>query len=349
MGNPDSRFLGIVEYVKPDNRFARVRPLYEVSDDSWLPVNAEEEFPNEGLVYWPNPQISAKDALIFFKTRHIGYDKDNFMVVEPDFANEVIDFRQYGGTEFVRQSVCSNGITWLKPTNPVWLWVTDDLLIGPVHLDKYSDNQWAIDKNHRHQLGLHQIDSFNICRISHPQGERYVIDKIQLLQLHGYVDWDEDESVVRRALKFAVEQAREVGEEVTLTKRLIDQAAKRTAQMGETPDLRLKQYRLERVRALLPEVLQTGNLAKEICDEICQLPIIQEQLRVATEQERERALAELKNNLALEFERLDGLRKQCAEVESLIANLKGEYENAQASTAARGPRKRDEYPDGQGS
>ncbi|MCI0392416.1 MAG: hypothetical protein MOB07_27105 [Acidobacteria bacterium] len=335
MGNPDSRFLGIVEYVKPDNRFARVRPLYEISDDSWRPVNAEEEFLNEGLVYWPNPQIPAKDALIFFKARHIGYDKDNFMVVEPDFANEVIDLRQYGGIELIRQSVCSNGITWFKPANPVWLWVTDNRLIGPVHLDKYSDNRWAIDKNHRHQLGLHLVDRFNICHINTTQGERYVINKIQLLRLYSYVDWDEDENVVRRALKFAVEQAREAGEEVTLTKRLIDQAAKRTAQMGETPDLRLKQYRLERAIALLPEVLQTVSLAKEICDEICQLPIIQEQLRAAAEQERERALAELKNNLALEFERLDGLRKQCAEVESLIANLKSEYENAQATHQRR--------------
>jgi hypothetical protein len=59
---PRGEFLARIEYLKPpdqENRFARLRPLYEIDANGWRSVTTpQSEFPNEGLVFSWNPQPS---------------------------------------------------------------------------------------------------------------------------------------------------------------------------------------------------------------------------------------------------------------------------------------------------
>lgn len=59
---PPGRYLAVVEFLSttPPNRFARARPLYQINDDYWQPIQAgDSRFADEGLVYWWQPPSHA--------------------------------------------------------------------------------------------------------------------------------------------------------------------------------------------------------------------------------------------------------------------------------------------------
>src|SRR5436305_1250040 len=91
--------LGLVDWTDRDKRgspIAGVRPLIEMQKAEWREIDAAEEFPSQGQVFWPNANTASEGSLIIFSAEPNVGQKDEFKVVDPRPAYEVLDLRSYG-------------------------------------------------------------------------------------------------------------------------------------------------------------------------------------------------------------------------------------------------------------
>jgi len=88
---PAGRFLARVEFLKDlPSRFARLRPLYQIDDQPWCPVEDDgSRFPDEGSVFWWRPPSTVADDTLWVVTldsqQQYGSDqrhKDRYQVAE---------------------------------------------------------------------------------------------------------------------------------------------------------------------------------------------------------------------------------------------------------------------------
>src|SRR5438552_9462217 len=99
------KVIGLVEWIDRDKRgnpIAGVHPLIEIQKGVWRSINATEEFPSQGQVFWPNAQTAVKDSMVIFRAEPNSGQKDEFMVVDPKSVFEVLDLRRYGTPAEVR-------------------------------------------------------------------------------------------------------------------------------------------------------------------------------------------------------------------------------------------------------
>ena len=64
------KLLGVIEWTEVDkwgSPIAGVRPLVEITKSEWRPIDAKEEFPSRGQVFWPNAQQATENALLVFR------------------------------------------------------------------------------------------------------------------------------------------------------------------------------------------------------------------------------------------------------------------------------------------
>ena len=88
------KVLGLVQWInrdKHDHLIAGVRPLLEIQSGEWRPISAVEEFPSKGQVLWWNAQIAVEDSLVTFRAEPNPGQKDEWKVVDPKPAFEVLD------------------------------------------------------------------------------------------------------------------------------------------------------------------------------------------------------------------------------------------------------------------
>ena len=141
------KVLGLVEWIGNDKHgspIARVRPLVEIQQEEWRGIYAHElakEFPLHGLVFWPNAQIAKEQSLIVFRPEPNPGFRDEFRVVDPKLASEILDLREYGTASEVRD-VLAEGIRLPGPVGKVkvLIWCKPNMLVGPVELNRRADD-----------------------------------------------------------------------------------------------------------------------------------------------------------------------------------------------------------------
>jgi hypothetical protein len=260
------RLLGVVQWTnrdKHDNPIAGVRPLHEVGENEWRIIDAAE-FPSQGQVFWWNAQGSFEDQLIFFRAVPNPGQKDEFTVADPNPAIEAIDLRTYGTATEVRTALV-NGIRLPGRAGivRVSVWCKPDVLLGPVELNRVAGTVKLAGTN------LHRVMACTGAAI-----RRVTVDRTERL-LHvdssapsGYVDWDDDSVVLRRALEIAVRVAKQSGHDPGLSKRRIEEAARALAAQGLGLDAQLDRDRLERALTLVRSTDVISRSARELVDQL---------------------------------------------------------------------------------
>ena len=323
------KVLGVVlwtNYDKGGHPIAGVRPLFEIQRTGLRPIDAVEEFPSQGQVFWPSAQAAVEEALVTFRAEsNPGQHKDDFKVVEPRPAPEVLDFRQLGTPTEVRAAL-SAGI-WLPGpfgTMRALVWCGPDVVVGPVELTRVAPGTLKLS-------GAHLVRIPCFVGIA-PQPvilngrERFV--RIEEASPSGYVDWDDDATVLRRALEAAVRMAKQDGQDNVQTKKQIDDAARALAIHGIGPDAQLDRYRLERALALCTNVDALANLAPRLVDVVREHPVVQaglDELRATVRSDIEQSVrAEIAQTLVREQAELRGATETLARTRSALAA--GEHE-----------------------
>jgi hypothetical protein len=297
------KVLGVVQWTNQDKRgsaIAGVRPLIELQKGEWRPINAAEEFPSQGQVFWPNAQAAVEDSLVIFRAESNAGQKDEFKVVEPKPVYEVLDLRRYGTAAEVR-AVLIDGVRLPGPVGTVraLIWCKPDALVGPVELSRVATGTARLVGTNLHRLSMYSGAQVRPVHVDH--SERLL--RVDDAGPSGYVDWDDDAVVLRRALEAAVRVAKQSGHDPGQTKRQIEDAARALAAQGG-PDAQLDRYRLERALSLLENTQAVVRNAGDLAERLREHPAIKAALdefeaKIRTDVEQS-ARAELDRGLARE-------------------------------------------------
>jgi len=113
--------LGVVDRfgIVKSGPGARLRPLFQASEDKTRWVTLEEEFPNSGVVSWwqPSPEAESNKAWIFQIEPSWSYDADNEphdyygAKGSPSPAVELIDLSMAADTEDTRAFLLEEGLS----------------------------------------------------------------------------------------------------------------------------------------------------------------------------------------------------------------------------------------------
>lgn len=296
--------LGLVQWTDRDKRgsaIAGVRPLIELQKGQWRAINAPEEFPSQGQVFWPNAQAATENSLIIFRAESNAGQKDEFKVVEPKPAYEVLDLRRYGTAVEVRAALAEGvRVPGSVGTVRVLIWCKPDVLVGPVELTRVATGTARLVGANLHRLSMY------VGAQIHP----VIVDRTErLLRVDdagpsGYVDWDDDAVVLRRALEAAVRVAKHAGRDTGQTTKQIEDAARALASQGVGLDAQLDRFRLERALLLLKNTEAVTRSAGELAELLRDHPAIKDSLDSLAAKVRadieQSARAELEQELARE-------------------------------------------------
>ena len=244
------KVLGLVEWTDRDKRgspIAGVRPLIELQKGEWRLINAADEFPTRGQLFWPNAQAATLDSLVIFRAEPNTGQKDEYRVAEPKPAYEVLDLRRYGTASEARAALVE-GVRLPGPVGTVraLIWCKPDVLIGPVELNRVATGSVRLVVTNVHRLAMYS--GAQVRPVPVDRTERLL--RVDDAAPSGYVDWDDDTFVLRRALDAAARVARQAGHDAGQTKKQVEEAARAlAAQSG--PEAELDRYRLARALSLL--------------------------------------------------------------------------------------------------
>ncbi len=330
------KVVGIVRWRNHDkagNPIAGVEPLFELEPDKWRAVNAAEEFPTQGQVFWPFAREAAENQIIFFRAEDNRGQKDEFRVVEPHLALEIIDLRRVGSPSEVRAALTAGVRGFDACQGLVLVRCAPDLFVGPVRLNRSPAGGLTLDAAARDRVPCHsRIASGDIRTLRDGRNERTILagphGTASLGTPTGYVDWDDDKLVFRRALAAAVARARRTGPDPGLTKRLIDEAADSLAGDGGGAELQLERFRLERARILSSESALITTSASELASLLMGHPSV----ITALDNLKRQALDDLEASMRSEIEqRLAALRRELQELEETGVSAKNSLEETRAA------------------
>jgi len=300
--------LGVVTGAKPDKRgepVAWVKPLFDVTD-SWREADPEE-YPTRGYLFWPQANDAVRDALVFVHPRENSVRmpgvKDDYMVADPHPAIEVIDFRTMGDLEHVRAALTDGVKLSGVHVGRVLLWCDGNTCVGPVGLVS-NPTGTTLEKSNRHRIPTFRLKSEDIKAVSYEVANRYVLSKTTLGGPDGYVDWDDDRQLVKRAIEYSIEAARRSGSTVDRAKQLVDETLERLDGRTSPADLRLELYRLERAAPLLENVVQSKESAASLLNSLRELPVIKQELDQVKLEERALIRSQMENALKTERDEL---------------------------------------------
>lgn len=332
------KVLGVVQWTNKDKAgfpIAGVKPVVEFQKSTWRPIDATEEFPANGQVFWPNAQAATEGALVSFRAEPNPGQKDEFKVVEPRFAHEVIDLRAYGDAAAVRSALAAGiELPWHVGSIRVLAWCAPDLLVGPIDLDHAVGNKWRLHAS----SNLHHLPTFTgttVKPIVIDRHERLV--RVDELAPTGFVDWDDDVVVLRRAVEASVRVAKQAGQDTGKTKRQIDEAAQALSAIGLGSEAGLDLYRLQRAIALIGKSELVSANAAELANALREHPAVRTALEVLgsnVRDEVEKATrTDLEGRLASEREALTAAVDARAAAEAKLGSLEGEVAQAKARLA----------------
>jgi hypothetical protein len=270
------KVIGRVEWTNRDrnsNPIAVVRPIVEVLKEDWRFINSDEEFPTQGQIFWLNAVDATEDSIVSCRTEPNNAPKYEYKVAEPRPIYEVIDLRSLG-TAFEAREALVRGISLPGPTSSlkVFIWCSPNLLVGPIELKREKAIATLVVKN------AHCINVYNnpqIRSITLPNTER----SQRLLRIDdnppsGYVDWDDDLAVLRRALEAAVKIAKQGGVEVAYSRKQIEEAVVAIASQGIGATVELDRYRLEHAARLLKDSGLIAQISESISEALRDHPSV---------------------------------------------------------------------------
>jgi hypothetical protein len=342
------KVLGLVEWIGNDKHgspIARVRPLVEIQQEEWRGIYAHElakEFPLHGLVFWPNAQIAKEQSLIVFRPEPNPGFRDEFRVVDPKPASEILDLREYGTASEVR-NVLAEGIRLPGPVGKVkvLIWCKPNMLVGPVELNRRADDIAKLVSSNLDRLKTYKEPKVNYVIVD----EKKRLVRIDESAPFGYVDWDDDAIVLRRALETAVRVAKQVEQNTCQTKKQIEEAARALVSQGVGLDAQLDSYRLERAISLLKNTDVVTHMADKLTEILREHPVIKVSLDEFTEKIHadieQSARVDLEQRLKHEYAKLekttkthDKTKSELAEKEKELQKVKGLLANLQGQVAS---------------
>ncbi len=271
------KVIGIVRWRTNDragNPIAGVEPLYEVIDGStWRPVNAADEFPTQGQVFWPLAREAVEDTVVFFRAEDNRSQKDKYRVVDAHPAVEVVDLRQVGDPGAVKAALTIGLRRHELREGVAMVRCETDVLVGPIKLVKRPNGLFTFEASNPDRIPcfaggvdgeLRTINDGRMARAVLPRP----LGAMPVGPPTGFVDWDDDRLIVRRALTAAVTRAKRGGADPGLTTRMIDEAAAAVTGDSGGPELELERYRLERAIALCSEASFVSDLAADIAADL---------------------------------------------------------------------------------
>lgn len=270
------KVLAVVNWKTTDklgNPIAGLVPLLDVTKSDWRTIDATEEFPSQGQIFWPLAKDATERALFFVNARENPGQKDEYRVESVEPVTEVIDARSWGGPAAIRSSLTHGFRRTDLAGKLVFLWHEPTRLIGPIRLVAGPVGTVVLDAGPKDRVKTFRIQPDWIKTIHDGRVDRQVLGR-ELGVPSGFIDWDEDRMVLRRALTTAVELAKGRGSDPGLTKRLIDEAAEASASAGAGPDAELNQYRLQRAAALCAEAGFVESLGAEFCEPLLEHPSV---------------------------------------------------------------------------
>jgi hypothetical protein len=260
--------LGVVLWTDRDKRgipVGGVRPLAELQKSEWRDVDAVDEFPSQGQVFWPNAQGAIQDSFVLFRAEPNPGHKDDYRVAEPKLALEVLDLRSVGSAAEVR-SALAEGVRFpgQAVTARVLVWCEPDLLVGPVELTRNGQSTAKLTGTNLHKLAAYS--GAQVRSIPVDGAERLL--RLDESPPTSFVDWDEDAVVLRRGIEVAVRAASQAGGHPTLTKKQIEETAHLLISKGVVgTGAQLDRYRIEKALQLL----QNSDAITQSADQIAAL------------------------------------------------------------------------------
>lgn len=343
------KVLGIVQWTGFDKRgqIAGVRPLFDVTKAEWTPIDAKEDFPELGEAFWPNAPKAMEGALVTFRAEpNHGQPKHRFKVGAPKLELTVLDLRKYGDPSGARAALARGAVQLPGAAGQLSALVlcADDVLVGPVELTRVATGTVRLSGANLAKVASYSGFALRPVPVSATESRLLRIDE---RAPSGYVDWDEDAVVVRRALEIAVRVAKQSGSDTGQTRRQIEEAAAALVAQGVGVDAQLERYRVDRALAVCRgSGAVVASIAPDLVTLLREHPIVRGQLdelrtkvraeiehaaRGEVEQALERELFEL-NEVKAEHERLKelvaGAELELARVTADVADVQKRAENA---------------------
>lgn len=276
------KMIGVVQRTGRDKNgiaIASVVPLVENKGGEWRTIDAQDEFPTRGQVFWFAANQAIEDSLVHFRPDPNPGQKDEFRLLDPEPVWEVIDLRGLGDATEIRTALV-NGlkIPGLTVATRGLLRCKPDDLVGPVDLARAPDNTVKLSGSALHRVPLYRGAVFRSIAVN---GRERLI-RVDETAPSGFVDWDEDAIVLKRAIEVAVRVAKQEGRDTGHTKKQVEEAARSLSSLGLGPEAQLDRYRLERALALLKDTDIAARIAAEIAETLRAHPAIQVSLQEVT-------------------------------------------------------------------
>jgi len=334
------KIVGLVHWAERDKRglpIAGVRPLVEIQKTDWRAINAVEEFPPQGLVFWPNAAAAVKDSLIVFRAEPNAGPKDEFRVADAKPAYEVLDLRRCGTTAEVRAALVE-GVPLAGPFGTVkaLIWCTPDVLVGPAELHRGAKGTVKLVAPNPNLSRMATYTATQIRKVLVEGTERLL--RVDDAPPSGYVDWDDEAVVLRRALEIAVRVAKQASRDIGQTKKQIEEAARALASQVVGQEVQLDRYRLERALHALEHtdvVTRNAGVLAELLREHPAIKVSLAALSASVRADVERsARAELDQLLARERAALEEANAVLVRAQSEIQASKEEIRTEEGKLAA---------------
>lgn len=321
------KVLGIVQWTTRDkggSPIAGVRPIVEILKSDWRQIEASEEFPSQGQVFWPNAQFAVEGGLVSFRIESNPGQKDEFKVIDPKPVHEVLDLRGYGIASRVYEALVSGALVSdpIGTMRPL-VWSEPNTLIGPVELSRDASGRVRLSGNNLHHLPI--FDAPTVRSVVIDRYERLV--RVDDAPPTGYVDWDTDVLVLRRALEAAAKIAKQAGGNVVPTKRQIEEATRALIAVGIGAEAKLDRYRLTRALDLTADTEVIADQAEKLVEILTSHPSISEAIdsfkaKISADIE-DVARTEVAVKLSREYDKLAAMREDIgrAAVQLESANL----------------------------
>jgi len=331
-------YFGIIAWVGETRRglIAQLKPLYQSTPDhsSWYPLQDPQQiFPNRGFVTWFNPSTRIQSTPWVFRIepqstfnpedpRH-----DKYRVVRvPEPAPEILDLRDFGDIEKVRQVLTEEGLLLpYVPSQSVYLWVEDGIWLGPVRLVQDDQSKYWFLEESQIQTPLRRYDPLpNSYLVTLDLGRsRLFLTPAARPVPTGYVDWAPDELILKRVMRSLRKRDREFTDALNLTQKVLD----RTARLLSTVGLSREQHtmevqRLQRAQALISALNQSQELLDKLSEDLLQVPAVAAKIAAAAAAAREEAVAQVQAELAQEIALTEEARQQTEAAKAELEEIK---------------------------
>lgn len=271
------KLIGVVDWTNRDKNgvpIAGVIPLVEKQKGEWRIVDATDEFPSQGQVFWFAAHGAVENALVQFRAKQNPGQKDEYQVDAPELIWEVLDLRRYGSPADVRAALVGALPRIHGPVGAVRALVlcASDVLVGPVDLTRAYDNTVKLSGSSHPRVPLYSRSSIRPLSINDREQRLIRVDESAP---SGYVDWDDDATVLKRAIEVSVKVAKQSRPELPVqTKKQIDDAASALASAGLGAEAGLNRYRLERALALIQNTDVVTQAVGEVVERLLAHPAV---------------------------------------------------------------------------